>query len=281
MLSAWICGVPVRVHTFTGLIFPSQTGLKKRLLIWIDRLICFCATKVVPEGKGVKMDLCRHRITWKPLEVIGSGNVAGVDIEYFSREAARGCTDGRVCFGGFEPGRFVFCFVGRLNRDKGIRELIEAFVRLPGDVSLLVVGPEDPESPVDIVTMEIMRGAKNIFLTGYLIDIRPALLASDVLVLPSYREGFPNVVLQAGSMRLPVIATDISGCNEVVSPDFNGWLVPPRNADALLGAMRAALNTPKEDLDEMGARGRARVEQRFERVAHWARMRAFYEGLTS
>lgn len=280
MLSAWICRVPVRVHTFTGLIFPTQTGFKKVLLIWIDRLICFCATKVVPEGQGVRKELCQCRITKKSLEVVGHGNIAGVDTGYFSPEAANAFTQESALFT-FRPGRFVFCFVGRLNQDKGVRELVEAFARLPKDVSLLVVGPEDSESPVDSATMAIILGAENVFWSGFLSDIRPALAESDVLVLPSYREGFPNVVLQAGSMRLPVIATDISGCNEVVTPGFNGWLVPPRDPVALFDAMNAALNSPKEVLIEMGAQGRKRVQQRFERMEHWARMRAFYEAFPS
>lgn len=281
MVSAWICRVPVRVHTFTGLIFPTQTGFKRSLLIWTDRLICFCATKVVPEGQGVLADLRQSRITNKRLKVVGHGNIAGVDTAYFSPKAENVAKQADAFVDRFKLSGFVFCFVGRLNRDKGVRQLVQAFARLPKEVSLLLVGGDDPESPVDAETQEVMLQSENIYRLGFLSDIRPVLLASDVLVLPSYREGFPNVVLQAGAMCLPVIATDISGCNEVITPGFNGWLVPPRDASALFDAMNAALDTPKERLVEMGERGRERVKQRFERAEHWARMRAFYEELGS
>ena len=279
MLSAWLCRVPVRVHTFTGLIFPTQKGFKKKLLIWIDRLICKCATKVVPEGNGVKSDLICYGITNKPLEVIGHGNVAGVDTTHFSPEAEDLLNKAQELSDVLLKSRFVFCFVGRMNRDKGIRELVDAFVKLPEDVCLILVGGEDPESPIDYETQQIIQRSVNIQLLGFQSDIRPALMASHVLVLPSYREGFPNVVLQAGAMGLPVIATDINGCNEFIDPGYNGWLVPPRNSEALLNAMLTALQTEKEELVEMGKRGRKRVQQRFERIHHWDRMRKFYQGL--
>ena len=279
MLSAWLCRVPVRVHTFTGLIFPTQKGFKKKLLIWIDRLICKCATKVVPEGNGVKSDLICYGITNKPLEVIGHGNVAGVDTTHFSPEAEDLLNKAQELSDVLLKSRFVFCFVGRMNRDKGIRELVDAFVKLPEDVCLILVGGEDPESPIDYETQQIIQRSMNIQLLGFQSDIRPALMASHVLVLPSYREGFPNVVLQAGAMGLPVIATDINGCNEFIDPGYNGWLVPPRNSEALLNAMLTALQTEKEELVEMGKRGRKRVQQRFERIHHWDRMRKFYQGL--
>jgi len=105
------------------------------------------------------------------------------------------------------------------------------------------------------------------------------LRAADVLVLPSYREGFPNAVLQAGAMALPVIATNINGCNEVIEPGFNGWLVPPRDAPALQMAMREAMEASASARKEMGQRARERIQQRFEQQQHWERMVEFYQGL--
>ncbi|CAJ0894396.1 glycosyltransferase family 4 protein [Ralstonia mannitolilytica] len=281
MLAAKLCGVPVRVHTFTGLIFPTSTGFRKWLLIWIDRIICFCATKIVPEGNGVKHDLERYGITKKPLSVIGYGNVAGVDTQAFSpenfevRQAARNL---RLELS-IDEAEFVFCFVGRLNRDKGITELVEAFSTLKGRVHLILVGSVDSTAPVDDVTLQAIEAHARIHCLGFVHDVRPALLASDVLVLPSYREGFPNVVLQAGAMGVPVIATDVNGSNEIIENGFNGWLIPPRNAAALGLAMQQALDMPPTERRDMGQRGRGRVVQRFERREHWARMAEFYDEL--
>ena len=281
MLAAWLCRVPVRVHTFTGLIFPTEQGLRQKLLIWVDRLICACATHIVPEGLGVKKDLESFRITRKPLRVIGYGNIAGVNTAYFSAVApgvAQSAAELRKRLGlGAEE--FLFCFVGRLNKDKGLAELLQAFRALPTTAHLALIGDLDQTAPVDAATLAAIRSHPRVHALGFLGDIRSALGAADLLVLPSYREGFPNVLLEAGAMALPVIATDINGCNEVVEPGFNGWLVPPRDSPALEEAMRLAMQMPAPVRDQMCQHARARIQQRFERQQHWERMGAFYQGL--
>lgn len=281
MLAGWLCRVPVRVHTFTGLIFPTAQGFKQKLLIWIDRLICACATHVVPEGEGVKHDLQTYRITRKPLQVIGHGNIAGVDTGWFLPCTAQMAAAGanlRMQLG-IGPDEFVFTFVGRLNADKGLNELMQAFAELAPAAHLLMVGGLDTSAPVAESVVAAMRAHPRVHLMGFVHDVRPALRASNVLVLPSYREGFPNVVLQAGAMELPVIATDINGCNEVIEPGFNGWLVAPRDVQALSQAMNEALASAPEVLAHMGQWARSRIEQRFEQQRHWARMVDFYKSL--
>lgn len=281
MLAAYLCRVPVRVHTFTGLIFPTSRGFKQKLLIWIDRLICACATHIVPEGLGVKKDLEAYRITSKPLHVIGHGNIAGVETAYFS-PMATGVGDAASELKtklGIPDDAFVFCFVGRLNRDKGLVELMQAFSVLPGSAHLVLVGGLDHSAPIDQATLTAIESNPRVHQMGFLSDIRPVLYLADILVLPSYREGFPNVVLQAGAMELPVIATDINGCNEVIEPEFNGWLVPPRDAQNLATAMKQAMQTPADVRLEMGKRARSRIQERFERQQHWERMVEFYQGL--
>lgn len=281
MLSSWLCRVPVRVHTFTGLIFPTSSGLKQQVLIWVDRLICACATHIVPEGNGVKQDLVRYRITSKSLRVIGFGNIAGVDTEIFNPEDAqiRATAQALQTRLTLEADSIVFCFVGRLNKDKGIAELFQAFASLPEQAHLLLVGGLDSSAPIPHELQAGLEDHPRVHALGFMDDIRPALSLADVLVLPSYREGFPNVVLQAGAMGLPVIATDINGCNEVVEPDFNGWLVPTRDAQALQQAMQTAMQTPEAERISMGQRARERIMARFERTAHWQRMEQFYREL--
>jgi len=278
MAAGWLCRVPVRIHTFTGLIFPSQSGLKREVLRLVDALICLLATRVVPEGEGVKEDLIAHSVTRKPLQIIGHGNIAGVDTEHYSRQARDVMAKASLLASSLNIERddFVFCFVGRLNPDKGIRELIEGFRMLPANSRLLLVGDADDTVPLDASTMNDLRRHARIHALGYQQDIRPALAASDVLVLPSYREGFPNVVLQAGAMNLPVIATDICGSNEIIEPGINGWLVPPRDAKALAATMREAMNIPEPERAAMGRQARQRIRARFERAEHWQRMVAFY-----
>lgn len=279
MLSAWICRVPVRIHTFTGLIFPTQNGLKQKLLIWIDRLICVCATRIVPEGEGVKQDLIKFKITSKPLDVIGHGNIAGVDLSYFnaeSPEVRRSATELTASLN-IKSDDFVFCFVGRLNKDKGLSELSEAFAKMPGNVQLLIVGDHDPSAPINPEVINFFESHPRVKLLGFQKDIRPALYGSNILILPSYREGFPNVVLQAGAMGLPCIVTNINGCNEIIEPGYNGWLVPPKDECALSKAMLESLTTSPVLLNQMGENAKLRITSRFNRDDHFMRMATFYK----
>ena len=149
MMAAWLARVPRRVHTFTGLVWPTAVGLKRRVLMLTDWLTCACATHVIPEGEGVKHDLQRH-ITKKPMRVLGYGNVRGVDMAYW--DAAMVHDDAvalrRRLFG--DEDAFVFLFVGRLVGDKGLNELVEAFERLqvqPGyeKARLVLVGRAEEE----------------------------------------------------------------------------------------------------------------------------------------
>lgn len=281
MLAAWVCRVPVRIHTFTGLIWPSSIGIRKSLLMLADRLLCVCATHILPEGEGVLRDLRFGRITDKPLRVIGYGNIAGVDVEYFSPFKPEMFDAGDKVRQHYDVDSrdFVFVFVGRLNRDKGIEELLNAFEKLPSHCQLLIVGGLDETVPINAHLEQTIKNHPRIHWMGFLDDIRPALMAANVLVLPSYREGFPNVVIQAGAMQLPVIATDISGSNEVIQSGFNGWLVPVKDSEALSHAMGFAVTCSPSILTEMGRAARVRVVERFERTAHWQRMLAFYSSL--
>lgn len=278
MVAGFVCRVPVRIHTFTGLIFPARKGPGRSILVWADRLIAFCATTVVPEGAGVKRDLERFGITRKPLRVIGHGNIAGVDTTRFdpARPELRALeTDlrGRL---GLPPDAFVFCYVGRLNRDKGVVELVGAFSDLPVRAHLIVIGDLDDSLPVDRATMEKIARHERIHWLGFLQDVRPALCVADVLVLPSYREGFPNVLLEAGAMGLPAIATDINGSNEIIEPGLNGWLVKPASVRELREAMIEAMGCPGESLAAIGHSARSRVCDRFDRRLHWQRLLDFY-----
>jgi glycosyltransferase involved in cell wall biosynthesis len=270
MFAALLAGVPIRIHTFTGLIFPSSTGVKRKILLLMDRLICLTATHVIPEGEGVKRDLIQHKVTYKPMAVIGHGNVAGIDTQYYSPESQKSKSPD-----GFKG--FVFCFVGRLNLDKGIQELISAFLVLPNEPRLVLVGKLDATAPITSQTLEAIHAHPRIRCTGFLDDIRPVLACSNALVLPSYREGFPNVILQAGAMALPVIATDINGCNEVVENDFNGWLVTPRDVESLKKRMEYVMFLSDQQLATIGRNARERIVERFERRTYLQKLLNFYK----
>ena len=264
MIAAWVCRVPVRLHTFTGLVFPTATGLKKKTLMLTDRITCACATHIVPEGEGVKNDLINYGITRKPLRVLGYGNVRGVDMQHYSRTPEVMAAAQPI----MRSGVFTFVFVGRVVRDKGINELVEAFVRLhqaePATRLILVGWFEDNLDPVSDQTKQAIERCDAIEAVGSQSDVRPWLAAADALVFPSYREGFPNVVIEAGALDLPSIVTDINGSREIIVHGKNGVIVPPRNAQALLQAMTQFVQNPQAT-QAMAANAREMIASRFEK----------------
>lgn len=264
MMAAWICRVPVRLHTFTGLVFPTAKGLTRHILIFTDRLTCFCATHIVPEGEGVKSDLQRNRITRKPLKVLGHGNIKGIDLTHFTCMHPD-VEDAAISLR--QQGFFVFCFVGRLVADKGINELVAAYSELCDEdphVKLFLVGRQEPDlDPLDDETLYLIKNHPGICAFGEQSDVRPFLAASDVFVFPSYREGFPNVVIEAGAMGLPCIVTDINGSREIIQEGVNGTIVPPRDKTALLEAMRRFYQD-RTECAKMSRNARPLIASRYE-----------------
>ena len=264
MMAAWLTRVPVRVHTFTGLVWPTAKGLQRRVLMATDWLTCACATHVIPEGKGVMDDLQRH-ITRKPMGVLGYGNVKGVDMERFSLRPEIVKLTERLR----KREVFTFLFVGRVVGDKGVNEMVEAFARLHAEHSacrLVIVGRQeeklDPLKPETIQRMDAMEAIEMVG-AQYGDDLIAWYAASDCSVLPSYREGFPNTVLEAGAMGLPCIVTDINGSREIVEEGKNGIIVPPKDADALYQAM---IRMIEDDLmrKSMAEHARPMIASRFE-----------------
>jgi glycosyltransferase involved in cell wall biosynthesis len=276
MIAAWITRVPVRMHTYTGLVFPTATGMTQKILILMDRILCFCATYINPEGEGVKRDLQRFHITKKPLHIIANGNVRGIDLEYYCRteDVMAKAADIR------DEKMFTFCFVGRVVGDKGINELVAAFDRLSKqspNLRLILVGPMEAElDPLSPSTIDIIKNNSQIIFSGAQTDVRPFMAASDALVFPSYREGFPNVVLETGAMGLPSIVTNINGCNEIIIEGKNGVIIPPRDENALYDAMKHFVEHP-DAVKGMAVNAREMIASRYEQKMIWQALLAEYQ----
>lgn len=263
MMAAWIARVPRRVHTFTGLVWPTASGFSRRILMFTDWLTCACATHVIPEGKGVMDDLQQH-ITRKSMRVLGYGNVRGVDMGYWNQKNV----DEEQVKSLRKEGVFTFVFVGRIVRDKGINELVEAFMRVheKHSIRLVLVGRfEDRLDPISDDARKIIEECDDIVYAGaqYGKDLLAYYAAADCFVFPSYREGFPNTVLEAGAMGLPSVVTDINGSREIIENGKNGLIIPSKDVEALTVAM----NRMVEDLDmrqQMSRNARPMIASRFE-----------------
>lgn len=278
-IAGFFCRTPIRVHTFTGLIFPYSYGFKKRLLKTIDRLICALVTNPVPEGKGVAAFL--SDVTSKPLRVVGNGNIAGVDLAHYSSELFSKCElDGfkaSLGLGDFD----VFVFVGRVSFDKGLKELIEAFSMIyesNKNIRLLIVGGYDL-SDCDAELRFRVENSVFVKYVGEVADIRKYVLISAALILPSYREGFPNVVLQAGALGVPCLVSDVCGSNEIIEDGVNGFIFNTHSSIAIVDAVKRFL--AHTDRVSLSNNSKHIISKKFDQTLYRDYLLAFYQGLFS
>ena len=273
MIAGYFAKVPIRIHTFTGLVFPTRTGLMQQLLIVMDKVLCLFATHIYPEGNGVKNDLMDYKITKKALKIIANGNINGIDCDYFNTNHFSETTKQSLKAAlKVDPNDFVFIFVGRLVKDKGINELITAFVRFSEtnkQVKLLLVGPfEQHLNPINDSTLQKIKENSTIISVGYQNDVRPYYAISNCLVFPSYREGFPNVVLQAGAMNLPCIVTNINGSNEIITNNENGLIIEIKNENAIFEALNVMI-IEKQLYEKLKNNARKKIVTNFEQKIVW------------
>ncbi|AZI68268.1 glycosyltransferase family 1 protein [Kaistella daneshvariae] len=279
MLGAQLAGVPHRLHTVAGLPLMEATGIKRKVLNFVEKLTYACATKVYPNSRGLYDFIVQENFAEiSKLKVLGKGSSNGIDTEFFSRSQIPEVQQQELRQDlGILPEDFVFIFVGRLVGDKGINELVEAFkeIALP-KTKLLLVGPLETElDPLNPATLAEIEFNKNIIMAGYQNDVRPYFAISHVLVFPSYREGFPNVVLQAGALELPSIVSNINGCNEIIIEGENGTIIPVKDVQALKSSMTEIVqNEPWRE--KLQSQARSMISSRYDQQVVWQAILAEY-----
>ncbi|MCP2037691.1 glycosyltransferase family 4 protein [Chryseobacterium sp. HSC-36S06] len=339
MMAAYFAGVPVRMHTVAGLPLLEATGIKRIILNIVEKITYAFATKVYPNSFAMRDIIIREGFCAAgKLKVLGNGSSNGIDTEYFSPSAIPLVkTTALRAELGITDDDFVFIFVGRLVGDKGINELVEAFVKGKGkakvkvkaevkgffaakevaspsvadrndsvevevkvedggntkgedeaegdfmrhgrNVKLLLVGPlEEDLDALLPETLEAIQSHPDIISVGYQDDVRPYFALSDALAFPSYREGFPNVVLQAGAMELPCIVTNINGCNEIIEEGNNGMIIPVKDSAALQQAMEKVVDDT-ENYYSMKSNARPLIESRYRQEVVWQALLEEYKTL--
>lgn len=274
-LAAHAAKVPVRLYQMRGLAYVTAREPLRTVLLTTERLTISAATHVICQSHSLHRQALEAKlVTRKRSEVVLEGS-NGVDTRRFAPDAAAGEAL-RAKLGIGREARVV-AFVGRLVRDKGIPELVEAFERLSApDVHLLLAGPFEPRDPVDAATRARIEAHPRIHALGHVSDPRPVYAAGDFVILPSHREGFPNVPLEAAAMGKAVITTDVPGCIDAVAGGETGLIVPVDDATALQGAMERYLREPDLAVSH-GVAGRARAGLRFSRTRIAEAMVALYD----
>jgi glycosyltransferase involved in cell wall biosynthesis len=257
-IAAMLCGVPARVYFLRGLKLETSTGFKRRILLAAERLAAACSHSVLCNSESLRIQALALGVAPEAkLRLLGSGSSNGVDVERFSP----GESNHRLRLG-LPPDAHVVGFVGRLTRDKGLPELVEAFdaiLAAKPNAHLLLVGWFDAAE--DALGQELrsrIREHPRIHSTGFVADTAPYYRAMDVMVLPTWREGFPNVVLEAAATGIPVITTLSTGSRDAVVPEVTGLLIPPGYPVAIREAVLQLLRNPERRC-RMGKAARAWV----------------------
>jgi len=282
-IAAWLAGTPVRIYHIRGLPLMTARGARRRLLWTTERIACALSHAVLCVSHSIR-DVAVAEQLCPPDKITvllgGSGN--GVDAEgRFDPQREPDRRDRAREHLGIPPNADVIGFVGRVVRDKGVIELATAWSTLRDayrNAHLLIVGPLEPQDPIPRDVEDLLRHDPRVHLTGQVRETAPLYPAMDLVVLPTYREGFPNVPLEAASMELPVVATRVPGCTDAVEDGVTGTLVPPRDAAALADAIGSYLR----DADRRRSHGRAgrrRVLKSFRRELIWEALRTYYTTL--
>lgn len=284
MLAAYLAKVPYRLHTIAGLPLLEAKGNKRILLDMVEKLTYACATKVYPNSHGLKKIVLKNKYTTENrIKVIGNGSSNGINTSYF--DPTLYTPEDKLSLRnslGLQKKDFVYIFVGRLVKDKGLNELIQAFKQLCGEhanVKLLLVGPfENDLDPLMPETKSFISQCDQILALGWQDDVRPYFSISNCLVFPSYREGFPNVVMQAGAMGISSIVTDINGCNEIIITGENGIIIPKKDETALLKAMESVYHQEQNNYSQ-SYKYREMIINRYDQLKVWNSILEEYRNL--
>lgn len=287
MLGARLAGVPIRLHTVAGLPLMEAKGNKRKILDWVEKLTYRCATKVYPNSRGLHDFILENKYTSNDkLKVIANGSSNGIDTSFFAPDQVTEAHKlGLKQDLDIADNDFVFVFVGRLVGDKGINELMMAFKQINTSTNqrtsklILVGSPEAALDPLSPNTFKEIETNPNIISVGYQKDVRPYFAISDCLTFPSYREGFPNVVMQAGAIGLPCIVSDINGCNEIIIEGENGTIIPAKDTERLRDAMLKVM-TNEVYYRHMQQNARRMIAERYEQRVVWNALLEEYRSLS-
>lgn len=273
IIAAYLTNVPHRIYYVHGLRYQTTKGFKRKLLMFMERITCLLATEVIAVSYGMKKILLEDRITRKDISIIWNGSVNGVDTDFFNRDKVED-----IYVKNISPNDFVFGFIGRIVKDKGIEELINVFKKIKNihnNIKLLILGEIELHNSISKSTQEYILTDKDIIYVGRQSDVRPFIKKMNILVLPTHREGFGMVVIEAGAMEVPAIVTNIDGCSETIEDNKTGLLINLKDESDLYSKMLSAIEN-KNLCTTLGKNARERISKMYNQKQLWEEVYKFY-----
>jgi glycosyltransferase involved in cell wall biosynthesis len=283
-LAGFVCRVPIRIHTFTGQTWVAKEGLSRHFYYWLDRLINSLNTVCLTDSFSQSDFLFKNKIAYrkKPLPVLSKGSLSGVDVARFDLGSLGEPAEQLRLRLKIEKKHFVFAFIARKTRAKGAIDILNAFSAIAADyinARLLFVGP-DEDGEIDALRNTSPELFENVVEVGHVNDHEVYLAITDVLCLPSYREGFGSIVIDAAAMGVPAIGSRIPGLTDSVSDRQTGLLFPAGDVNELVRLMRGFIED-SEMRRVMGAKAKARVEEFFSADILYSSLKQFYLDMAS
>lgn len=280
-LAGLIAFVPIRIHTFTGQVWATKSGLSKTFYKFIDKLIFKTTTACLTDSPSQSNFLAENGflINGKSIQHLGKGSLSGVNLEVFNLDVIKDKKELRKELGIGEKD-FVYVFLARKSIVKGIKELIESFAKvafLP-NVKLLFIGPDESDGNLDLLLSENKEILSKIISLDIVKNHEKYLAISDVLCLPSSSEGFGSIVIEAAALGVPSIGFDIVGLSDSIENKYSGILVPFKDVDKFSEAMIELYENPKY-LEELRTNGRERIQKYFSADVIYSLQNEFYKSL--
>ena len=254
-LAAKILGIKKRLHTYTGQLWYNELGIKGSIIKLCDKIISYCCTDLYCDGKNQASFLMLHITKGKKdVNVLGSGSVSGINLEKFRPELLSAkLTEKFKAILKLNVNDKLLLYVGRLSLAKGIEDLLDAMLELHSNlggknIKLLLIGPIDLNENGLLEKQKYKQIRGSVIVLGYRRNTQIYYNLCDLVVLPSHREGFPMTILEANACGKPVIGSDIYGIRDAINPGVTGWLVPPKDHQALANVIYTAMNDEKEKL---------------------------------
>ncbi|MFV1984631.1 MAG: glycosyltransferase family 4 protein [Thiohalomonadales bacterium] len=277
MVAGKLAAIPLRFHTFTGQVWANRTGIKRFFLKLFDKLLVLSSTHVFADSNSQRLFLINNGIvTAKKIEVLADGSISGVNINRFQFSTLKRTKIRQEL--NIPTDAVVYLFLGRLNIDKGIADLLTAFLNIVSNNNnyhLLIVGPNEDDFEKEFAKLNA-KHSENLHRVGFTDKPEDYMSASDIFCMPSYREGFGSVIIEAATIGIPAIASKIYGITDAIEDGITGILHKPKNIQEITSAM-LKLGSNLELRAKLGTAAKKRAETRFpeERLAN--AMRSFYE----